>query len=316
MIILEFIFQLTQKPDEYWNKLDHEALVASGVRLPSEVVPSFYRLKIKADLETLRFTGDVYITIRASKKVKEIVLHSKYLKIGPSPKLTEQIYEKVETVHGRAKRDVEQVSESPLVKNQNDVANATIPSPQPSSNISTEKPTEEPKNATAMEATHNVNSTTNSTKPNVFNDTMNSNSTELKDESKESSPNVTVPLGNINDVDGRRVSLDTQVTTSSVRNIKIISISEASGDRLILTLASALKPNVDYTLELSFQGNISSSMTGFYKSTYKNEKQEERSVIFFYGIQVRKVFSNYPSLFCVCCVINLKSSDLKLLMIS
>lgn len=233
-------------------------------------MPSFYRLKIKADLDTLSFAGDVYITIRASRKVKEIILHSKYLRIGPNSKLTEQIYEKVETVHRRAKRDVEQASISPTVENKNETLNGSTLPPPPS--ISTENAID-----TSNTTEANANSTIGSTTQNIFNASMPSNNTSIV---TDTLANITDSQGNADNISDRRANFDTQVTTSSVRNIKIISILEASGDRLILTLASALKPNVDYILEMSFQGNISNSMTGFYKSTYKNEKQEERCVKF------------------------------------
>lgn len=278
--ILFFFFQLTQKPEEFWNDPDYQELVASGVRLPSEVVPSFYRLKIKADLDTLNFTGEVYITIRASKKVKEITLHSKHLGIGPNPKLTEQIYEKVETLQRRTKRDVEKTSISPTVETKNETQSAnTSPSPI----INTEKAIDPIKNTEkAIDSLNNteaiLNSTANFTTEKEFNASMRSSNSSV---TTDTLANITEFQGNADNItNDRRADLETQVTTSSVRNIKIISIWEASGDRLILTLASALKPNVDYILEMSFQGNISNSMTGFYKSTYKNEKQEERCVKF------------------------------------
>lgn len=233
-------------------------------------MPTFYRLKIKADLDTLSFTGDVLITIRASKKVKEIILHSKHLSIGPNPKLTEQIYNKVETLQRRAKRDVEQTNISPTVENKNESQNATTPPPLP--------PTESTERAIdTANTTQTIVNSTSLTTLNVFNSSMPSSNTSVV---TDTVANITESKENADVIRGQRVNLDTQVTTSSVRNIKIISILEASGDRLILTLASALKPNVDYTLEISFQGNISNSMTGFYKSTYKNEKQEARCVKF------------------------------------
>lgn len=276
-----FFFQLTQKPEEFWNDPDYQELVASGVRLPSEVVPSFYRLKIKADLDTLNFTGEVYITIRASKKVKEITLHSKHLGIGPNPKLTEQIYEKVETLQRRTKRDVEETSISPTVVTKNETQ-STNTSQSPI--INTEKAIDPITNTEkAIDSLNNteaiLNSTANFTTQKEFNASMRSSNSSV-----DTLANITESQGNADNITNyRRADLETQVTTSSVRNIKIISVLEASGDRLILTLASALKPNVDYILEMSFQGNISNSMTGFYKSTYKNEKQEERCVKLFKG---------------------------------
>lgn len=199
--------------------------------------------------------------------MKEIVLHSKYLSIGPNPKLTEQIYEKVQTLQRREKRDVEQSSISPTEDNKNKTQSTSTPTPI----INTEMAIDTTNTTEAI-----VNETTISTTQNVFNISVNSSNTNI---ATDILANITDSQGNADNINSRRANLDTQVTTSSVRNIKIISVLETSGDRLILTLASALKPNVDYTLELSFQGNISNSMTGFYKSTYKNEKQEERCVI-------------------------------------
>lgn len=87
------------------------------------MVPSFYRLKIKTDLEKSSFAGDVYITIKANKKVKEIILHSKNLTIKDNVILTEQIYEKVETLAvKKVKRDI---PNNTIVEN-NNVMNSSV----------------------------------------------------------------------------------------------------------------------------------------------------------------------------------------------
>ncbi|XP_028157781.1 leucyl-cystinyl aminopeptidase-like isoform X3 [Ostrinia furnacalis] len=213
---------------EFWD--DTEPFGASGpspeLRLPSSVVPSFYRLKLHTDLESSNFTGEVYITIRANKPVKEIILHSKNLSINGNARLTEQIYEKVEMLHDRTKRQINETAVDSNVTasiNESEIITTTA-------NVLAENVTE------AIETTTQI---------------------------------VTEPPV---------APVDTQVTHSSVRNIKILSIIEATGDRLILKLETALTPNVDYTLELPFSGQISNSLTGFYKSTYKNAKNETKKL--------------------------------------
>ncbi|CAH2070884.1 unnamed protein product, partial [Iphiclides podalirius] len=215
-VIVYFItyFKVSQTSQDIWDEADpfgQTSEPSPDLRLPPYVVPSFYRLKIKTDIEKSIFSGEVYITIRASNQVSEIILHSKNLVINNNSRLTEQIYEQ-ETIHttSKKKREVNVSSDSI------DIENVT--------------------------ATPNV-------------------------------PHESTTLDHL-----QITTIDTQVTHSSVRNIKILSIVEGPGDRLILTLATPLKTGVDYTLELTFKGNISNSLTGFYKSTYTNSKNEIKSL--------------------------------------
>ncbi|XP_053603476.1 aminopeptidase N-like isoform X2 [Plodia interpunctella] len=229
------------KPAEFWD--DAELFTQSSspspdLRLPPTVVPSFYRLKLITDLGNSNFSGEVYITIRASQKVKEIILHSKNLSINDNATLTEQIYEKVETIH-RSRRQAEN---APFPE-----TNATVTE---SSTI---------KNDTAFLKVESENVTLHTSEAETV---LTEAPTTVNPATPEVVPDPTSP------------AVDTQVTHSSVRNIKILSITQVSGDRLILRLATSLTPNVDYTLQLSFKGAISNSMTGFYKSTYENSKNE------------------------------------------
>ncbi|CAG4917210.1 unnamed protein product [Colias eurytheme] len=218
-IIVYYItyFKISQNSGDFWDETEpfgQSNAVAADLRLPKSVQPSFYRLKIKADLEKSNFTGDVYITIKANEKVKEIILHSKGLIIDKNATLTEQIYENVQTIQSsKVKREVNE--------------STTESTPQ---NVTSDDVTEFPLNSTL-----------------------------------ELEPSTISPV-------------NTQVIHSNVRNIQITSITENSGDRLILKLASSLVPNIDYTLKLSFKGNISDSLTGFYKSTYKNSNNEIREM--------------------------------------
>lgn len=230
-----FSFQLSQKTVDFWDETEPFGQTGGpspDLRLPSHIVPSYYRLKLKTDLENATFSGDVFITIRASRQAREIILHAKSLSINSNAKLTEQIYEKVETLHAKVKRDVSDV-------------NVTVPE-----NVPTEIPT------TAL--SNETNSTVTEV-PNIGNVT-DSNVTTQAPTATTSEP----PLKPI----------DTEVTHSAVRTIKILSIKEGTGDRIIIMLESPMKSNVDYILQLSFDGVISNSLTGFYKSTYKNSQGE------------------------------------------
>lgn len=162
----------------------------------------------------------MYITIKANRKVNQVILHSKDLIIGHELTLTEQIYEKVETLHSaKSKREI--VTENNTVTE----TNSTLPSATTVDTVTAD-------NATYIETTDNSSSILTTTPP-----------------------------------------VNTQVTHSNVRNINITSVKFRSGDRLILNLGSYLTPNVDYTLQVPFKGNISSSLTGFYQSTYTEDNQ-------------------------------------------
>ncbi|XP_059049682.1 aminopeptidase N-like [Achroia grisella] len=224
---------------EFWDETEPFGLANSpspDLRLPSSVVPSFYRLKLTTDLENSNFSGEVYITIRANQRVKEIILHSKNLSINADAKLTEQIYEKFDVLLGRSKRDISENITVPLVDN---VTSTVV------ENIT--------ESSTRNETTENGTIVTE---------------TPISIEPDTTHVTETTPM----------TPIDTQITHSTVRNIKILSITESTGDRLILTLASSLTPNVDYTLQLSFKGDISNSLTGFYKSTYTNSQQEVKKL--------------------------------------
>ncbi|XP_047022343.1 aminopeptidase N-like isoform X1 [Helicoverpa zea] len=237
-VIVHFItfFKLSQKTVDFWDETEPFGLSSApspDLRLPSYVVPSFYRLKLKAELENSTYSGDVYITIRASRSTKEIILHSKNLSISSNAKLTEQIYEKIETLQSpKVKRDVE----------------------------------------AAVTATENVTAFDVPTTP----ATVDQNATEstVAETTTVASNETTLNM----DTTQPPTPVDTEITHSAVRTIKILSIIEGTGDRLLLSLESALKTNVDYILQLSFESKISNSLTGFYKSTYINDKHEEKNL--------------------------------------
>lgn len=217
---------MTEKSGDYWDEMEpfgQSNSPSPDLRLPTTIVPSFYRLKIKPNLEHSNFSGEVYITLRPNRRIKEIILHSKNLSISTNARLTEQIYEKVETIYStRRKRDTS-VEATVTLENNTTTLAPNIPTDVVKNNVTTQKPT--------------VNQTQITT----------------------SSPNLPV---------------DTQVTHSSLHDIRILGILEGTGDRLIILLETALRADVDYILSLSFKGNISNSLTGFYKSTYTNNNKE------------------------------------------
>ncbi|KAG6450131.1 hypothetical protein O3G_MSEX006401 [Manduca sexta] len=245
-VITHFITytKLSQKSVDFWDETEpfgQTGPPSPDLRLPTTIVPSFYRLKIKADLENANFSGDVYITLRASRHVKEIILHAKNLSINSNAKLTEQIYERVETLHARSKRDANDTAEVTTVSNVTDVT------------------TEASMNTTEA----NVNATE-----------ANENTTETAASATTEDPSTTKAIANATE----GVAVDTQITHSSVRSIKIIGISEGTGDRLILVLETALTPDVDYTLQISFEGSISNSLTGFYRSSYTSSNGDVKQL--------------------------------------
>lgn len=280
------MLQLSQKTGEFWDETEpfgQSIIPSADLRLPTDVVPSFYRLKIKSNLENSRFTGDVYITIRASKRVKEIILHSKNLSINKNAKLTEQIYEKVESMHAKVKRQVhiEATNDSvpitdPIPANDTVATNTVVTNNTVATNNAVATNDTVPTNNTVPANDTVSNNNTVPTNVAQINNTFpNQNETKqtIGNENKtiDTFPGTVIPT-TINPY--LSVDTHTQVTHSSIRNIKILSISEATGDRLILTLATALKPDMDYTLELSFEGQISNSLTGFYKSSYTDKQNE------------------------------------------
>ncbi|RVE44190.1 hypothetical protein evm_011145 [Chilo suppressalis] len=240
-VIVYFItfFKLSQKipAAEFWDETEpfgNFEQPSPDLRLPAHVVPSFYRLKLHTDLESSLFTGEVYITIRASQPMKEIILHSKDLSINSNAKLTEQIYERVETIHTKSKREINTNNETSSITN--DIFNETSIQ----------------KNETTIREAEVITTTAI---PITATSEQNISETTVQSVTEPAIPKI-----------------DTQVTHSSVRNIKIVSITEATGDRLILKLESTLSTNIDYTLQLTFGGQISNSLTGFYKSTYTDSK--------------------------------------------
>ncbi|KAL4713264.1 hypothetical protein ACJJTC_018612 [Scirpophaga incertulas] len=240
-------FKLSQNKTEpaFWDETEpfgNPTRPSPDLRLPAYVVPSFYRLKLHADIENSNFTGEVYITIRASKPVKEIVLHSKDLNISNDAILIEQIYESVETLHTKYKREINK--ENDMLPVDNVIGNETKID-QGMNNL-----TDAATSATTINGDIQVNAAT----------TKNTPDTPALVFTRPPAP------------------VDTQVTHSTVRNIKIISIAHATGDRLVLRLASSLSPDVDYTLQLSFSGHISNALTGFYMSTYKNSQKQVRKL--------------------------------------
>ncbi|XP_073943332.1 aminopeptidase N-like isoform X2 [Choristoneura fumiferana] len=280
-VIINGFKTVSQKPPEdIWDESEpfgYTGPPSPDLRLPSDVVPSFYRLKLKTDLDKSIFKGEVYITIRANKNVKEITLHSKGLSISQDAKLTEQIYEAVETLH-RSKRQAEVASEATPVGPENVATSNTTDTPTavtdatiPVANSSVAPESNLPQSSNTTESPPVLSNAT------VTNKTVPISDTPLND-APTNLPELTTESTIFNNTEYTVTPVDTQVTHSAARNIEILSIAQGSGDRLIITLASALKTDVDYTLELTFEGNISDAMMGFYKSTYTTSDQQVRSL--------------------------------------
>ncbi|XP_075971887.1 aminopeptidase N-like isoform X2 [Anticarsia gemmatalis] len=226
---------VAQKTVDFWDETEpfgQSSGPSPDLRLPTDVVPSFYRLKLKTDLDNSTFSGDVFITIRANRGVRDIILHAKNLSINSNAKLTEQIYEKVETLRStKVKRDV---ADANVTETSQNVTTDVTPMSVNDTNVTTT-------DSTVVSTDSNVTQATTTTQT------------------------VSKPV-------------DTEITHSAVRSIRILSIMKGTGDRIILVLESPLKTNIDYILQLSFEGVISNSLTGFYKSTYTNSQGEVRNL--------------------------------------
>lgn len=250
---------MSQNSSEFWDETEAFGQAKSpseNLRLPSDVIPSFYRLKLKTDLENSSFTGDVYITIRATKQVKKIILHAKDLKINQDARLTEQVYEKVEVFHSKAKR------EAPNDNTTTEATTDAVTNSSETSNTTTE---------VKIEPTETINNDTSQR--------SDTNSTEVTNVTETTVDKQPVEVANVTETTSVKQPVETQVTHSSVKDVKIVSVTHGAGDWLILALGDSLRVGVDYTLELSFEGAIANALTGFYKSTYENDKKESRLVV-------------------------------------
>ncbi|XP_047984408.1 aminopeptidase N-like isoform X2 [Leguminivora glycinivorella] len=268
-IIGNEILSQSVSTDDFWNEAEpfgHSGPPSPDLRLPSAVVPSFYRLKLRTDLDNANFKGEVYITIKAKSNVKEIIIHSKGLSINDKAKLTEQTYQEIPTLHRKKREEPaepatpanETVSENPTaattVANTLNVTIKEVEAQKPNETLQLTNET------THIKLNTNVNETVNDAPAN-----------------ETTTPPPEIPIPN-NTVYNTVINMNTHVTHSSARNIQILSITQGSGDRLIIKLASSLKPDVDYVLELNFEGKISDAMTGFYKSTYTSSDGQTRSL--------------------------------------
>ncbi|CAH2244796.1 jg5146 [Pararge aegeria aegeria] len=235
---------VSQQSDDFWNEAEpfrKSSKPSPDLRLPSIITPSFYRLKIKADLETSTFTGDVLITIRASKKTTEIILHSKNLSINENVTLTEQTYQNVPT--SKLKREI----------NATDIVATTEPTDSTVVNYNGTV-------STVSIPTSEVNNVT------LENDTI----IPTLPSNAETTATTNVPV-----LETTMTSVK-EVTLSNVRDIKLKNMEFSTGDRLILHLETPLTPNVDYTLHMAFHGEILNTLTGFYKSTYKEDNVDKQ----------------------------------------
>ncbi|XP_069358351.1 aminopeptidase N-like [Maniola hyperantus] len=231
--------RVTQQSEDFWNDepFGLSTKPSPDLRLPTTITPSFYRLKIKADLETSTFTGDVLITIRASKSTNEIILHAKNLSINENITLTEQTYQIEPTT--KIKREVTNMENVTTEQTNSTIADLDIV------------------NSTTSEPTPTDAATTD-------NATVSTTASPGDTEGTTGVPSVVTPQS------------DKEVTLSNVRDVKVKNMEFSTGDRLILHLETPLSANVDYTLQMAFHGEILNTLTGFYKSTYREGNQDKQ----------------------------------------
>ncbi|XP_077297060.1 aminopeptidase N-like isoform X2 [Arctopsyche grandis] len=213
-----------------------------SMRLPNQVVPSFYRLKIKPNFTNFTFEGKVSITLSTQlSNVKYITLHSRNLEILNGSTLIEQNIVtaptiSIDTILSKVRRATE--SDGPKPQAVNGVLSLN-------------------NSATTINDTSQIsNSNLIGTTPKA------TNSIEIL------KPNST----GIVQKDEMSIRNEPQVLTQMKNNfIKIIHMEKnPSLDRLSFMLDTSLKSNTSYTLEINFMGKIDNSLNGFYRSAYKD----------------------------------------------
>lgn len=284
--------------DDLWNigKI-HVRNVDDHIRLLPHIIPTYYRLKIKPDYTSFTFEGTVAITLHTKKtNIKHISLHAKDLEIYNNTVLTEQqiitsqMKDGNQIMNNRTRRDVGiteynyelESYEWSTTEGANKVGMAmtndkgvigidSAVSASSADGISVNA------DGTGANESDASSSSDRGAKPKIsIDDESSSENTTIE----SSNPiEQEIPKLNISQVSQeikQRLNGTQLLSTMKKKHIKIIGKElKPKIDRLIFTLESHLKPNVNYTLEISFRGLIDDSLTGFYRSDFKHNNTDE-----------------------------------------
>lgn len=217
-------------------------------RLPNDVVPSFYRLIIKPNFTSLFFIGNVSITISTKiSSVNQITLHSKNLEIFNDTILIEQ---NIVTSYA---------SDTELILNR--IKRGAVPQNIPKNIVI-------PLNGSLSNEISS--STTDATKVAVAN-TFTLNITNSRESSNLNAP-INEQKSNMDNTNNTPI-----VTQVRSEYIKITSVEKNSvTDTVTFNLESSLRPNVNYTLSINFKGKIDDSLSGFYRSIYRDANNKTK----------------------------------------
>lgn len=286
--------------DDLWNigKI-HVRNVDDHIRLLPHIIPTYYRLKIKPDYVAFTFEGTVAITLHTKKtNVKHISLHAKDLEIYNNTILTEQQITTSRMTEGNQMLNIRTrrgagltdynyelaTSDDATTEGANNVGMAvtndkgvigidSADSASRADGISVSADDDE-----AGESDASASSSSDSgAEPKIAKDdesTLENTTTEFSNAAEQEIPKLNI--SQVTQEMKQRLNGTQLLSTMKKKHIKVIAKElKPNIERLILTLESHLKPNVNYTLEISFKGLIDDSLTGFYRSDFKHNNTDE-----------------------------------------
>lgn len=286
--------------DDLWNigKI-HVRNVDDHIRLLPHIIPTYYRLKIKPDYTSFTFEGTVAITLHTKKtNIKHISLHAKDLEIYNNTILTEQqiitsqMNDGNQIFNNRTKRDAgikeynyELATDDEATTEGDSKVGMVMTNERGVIGIESAVSTSSPDgiSVSANEADTDESDSTASAissggpEPKIAIDDEILSENTTTESSNLIEPEIPkLSKSQVNQEIKQRLNGTQLLSTMKKKHIKVIGKElKPNIDRLILTLESHLKPNINYTLEISFRGLIDDSLTGFYRSDFKHNNTDE-----------------------------------------
>lgn len=261
------IYVIPNSPSGNWNldALGQELSSSQYEHLSSTVTPQYYRIKLKPFIENSTFEGEVSITLKATTDDStELILHVRDLQVRDVYLIEQKVNVITNPVlYNEENRD----KRSPQTKSNTDDKKEDI-----ALDTSVISPTKD--NTLVDEALNNTNGMSGKIDSNVTIDLSETSVTRLDT--------------NISSTNSRRRNkngLDSELgreqkTYSTARTIEITHREyDTRNSKLKLKLKSKMEPDVDYILKMKFKGKLTDSLSGFYKSTYKDSKNEKRTLL-------------------------------------
>lgn len=248
------------------DDLGHQLSSSRYDHLSSKVIPQYYRLKLRPFVENDTFEGEVSITLKTTTDYSdELILHVRDLQVRDVHLIEQKVNVITNAVfyneENRNKRSPE--VESNIDNENGDIALDTTVIAPVKNNELVEKSLNYTNEASA---TTDANFSIDLTDTSIARLDTNKSSTSLKRHDKHD---------RLDNELGRE-----QKTYSTPRIIEISHREfDTRNNKLKLKLMSKMEPNVDYVLKMRFNGKLTDSLSGFYKSTYTDSKNEKRTLL-------------------------------------